>query len=1034
MQSTDCRSTQSVIRPDALHHCSWRESSGGPESYRPRQQRVGHCLVLETRTALNLLGHDPDRLGRAGCHEIAPFLEACTRLAVCVMVARSSGGPRPVLPRSGGYGTYLAILNDVTPSDDPLAKAMATALTTISQSLTGQAPEMTVQSTRNYILHGGAAPANDEYIERWRRWAEDASDAILTYLDALGGLTLGKDGRVELGGVALSPLVLLRDSRVCWFQGTSRDGVSYIASSSSGDLDVLKDNDILDEIRRFLRPSNKDSAHDELSGLYRAFVRDTEGFASPGTAPMDRTVDGIVLRVRWVAKSSAGDYEREDEFKVKPDNQWVWLEGGEWVSYARFLQVISNWPVVVDRLRSRISSLVAEEAKAAAQFSNNRDLIIPRSISTRFRATDEDGKEAAGPGEDGLNSFVDQAAMGVAGQPQVFFLSGEAGIGKTHALLEGTRRRHEELSGSESRSGAPLYLYLSCGGTGLRSISELVDAAVVDTQNLNFKSVLALCRNGLLVLVVDGFDELVGGAGYRDAYELLQPTLDKLEDRGTIMVAARSSYLANQYQSSLRRAQAKVDKSAVHTLLEINRWSTSDVEALFDSNPHWRLFRDRLKDRDLELLGVPFFSKVFNSFAQAYTPVIGDELNLRTVLIDGYLDRELAKLSTTPGPAREGIGVAQLRSVYLEVAGEMFETGSDVVGHDEFILACSAGVELDLSEPRYKSLGDRLSVLCGISATAVEGSPVAFSFEHDLFLESFLADYLWSQYLQNNEKRGAFMERLRYYLLGDATVESLVEKDVSVILAFLAEVPDLSNSDDEMLIQNLSLLAERSVGVATNQQLPILRGLEMRALSVSDRVVEKIWLQDCRVGQLQVASQATLSMVSCHVSQLVLGPQNQDLAGIQVDSLTEFGEVYDNRSAERSQLITSQTDIWSLMASLNLHGAESRLEKLRERPRSPLQNFAEDALVRFASLARPVYVVEASRKVPGDGASRWMRDQFNPCWTDFTNALLDSGAATERSINASGPAKLLISFKIPPQELLDQRDLREAVDFWQRLE
>ncbi|MCD4525467.1 NACHT domain-containing NTPase [Nocardioides sp. cx-173] len=927
-------------------------------------------------------------------------------------------------------------MTELASREDESAQLLARTLSDIASALTGQAPGMTVQSTRNYILHGGAAPAGDEYLNRWRNWAEQASDAILKYAEDCGGITI-RDGVVMLGDVTLAPLVVYRDSRVCWYQSVGKGGrVEFISAISAEQADFFDDDATISSVAPYLE-SQKAPAQDELDGLHRAFIRDTIGFASPGTGPVGHTLEGHTLRIRWILKSSAGDIDRTDDFKVMPDNQWVWNNGNTWVGYSIFLTQISNWGVVIERLKSRTLTLLENEAEATAGFTAGAPaLIIPSEIATTFQASDEAGIKVEGPGQTGLSAFVDDAAVSVAGLPQIFFLSGEAGIGKTHALLNCTMDRHDELESAMPNSGRqlPLYLYVSCSGTGLRSIKDLINAAVVDTQNLNYDSVLALCRNGLLVIVVDGFDELVGGAGYSDAHEILRPTLEKLGDRGAMMVAARSSYLANQYQSSLERAQVRVGKSAIHTLLEINRWSRADVQRLFEANPHWSGLRERLSENDLELLGVPFFSKVFHSYAAETGALATGRVDLRQILIDGYLQRERSKLASTPGQGSETLSVAQLQSVYREIAGEMFEANVQTLDRETFVLACSAGLEMDLTERRYQPMSDRLSVLCGISSEASSESSIQFAFEHDLFFETFLAQYLVSTYMLAEAKLGHFLDHLSQTMLGDTTVETLVDLELQAVLSVLGYSGNLSTNEDELLVQNLSSLAERAVAQATTEDLPALQDLSLRGLTLNDDLVGDVWLSNCSIGRLETTSVAHVALNNCHVSQLVIRSSNADLQRLRVDVRTRIDEVYDGRPDGNSRLVTSQVDVWEMLAGLGLDGADERLDAIRkDRSRTPLEDFAESTLTRFASLARPVYVVEASRRVPGDGASKWMRDPSNPCWADFTDALVGCGLATERGLNASGPAKLWVSFTVQPEKVLDRGSSDAVIDFWNRM-
>ncbi|MFJ8438848.1 hypothetical protein [Kitasatospora griseola] len=104
------------------------------------------------------------------------------------------------------------------------------------------------------------------------------------------------------------------------------------------------------------------------------------------------------------------------------------------------------------------------------------------------------------------------------------------------------------------------------------------DHAAPETRNLTYSVVETLCRNGVLALLVDGFDELVGGAGFNDAVGDLQPWLTTLNGRDVLIVSARSSYYENQFRESLRRAE-ELGERVHHRIAEIRARNTITVRA-----------------------------------------------------------------------------------------------------------------------------------------------------------------------------------------------------------------------------------------------------------------------------------------------------------------------------------------------------------------------------------------------------------------------------------------------------------------------
>src|SRR5690606_788660 len=170
-------------------------------------------------------------------------------------------------------------------------------------------------------------------------------------------------------------------------------------------------------------------------------------------------------------------------------------------------------------------------------------------------------------------------------QSRSYFVSGEAGIGKTRALISTALNRARLVEAEEAGDAPPLrhplFLYVRSTGQVLNSLTTVVNDAVTTTRNLNEKSVQTLCRNGLIALLVDGFDELLGGVGYDDALGSLRPWIEALGGRGVIVVSARSSYYLNQYRSSLKLNQ---NLAVEHRVAEFQRWSDPQIKEFVEAH------------------------------------------------------------------------------------------------------------------------------------------------------------------------------------------------------------------------------------------------------------------------------------------------------------------------------------------------------------------------------------------------------------------------------------------------------------------
>ncbi len=153
-----------------------------------------------------------------------------------------------------------------------------------------------------------------------------------------------------------------------------------------------------------------------------------------------------------------------------------------------------------------------------------------------FIPTRAESAARSGPAIDVLPDLLDEEAD----TTRVMMVNGGAGAGKTCVLRELVRQQAEAyLSGRTSR----LLLYVNAQGRALARLNEALATELQDLKvGLTYHSVAVLAQLGVLVPVIDGFDELLGGSGYDDAFSSLAEFLEQLHGEGQILASARSTY------------------------------------------------------------------------------------------------------------------------------------------------------------------------------------------------------------------------------------------------------------------------------------------------------------------------------------------------------------------------------------------------------------------------------------------------------------------------------------------------------------
>ena len=137
----------------------------------------------------------------------------------------------------------------------------------------------------------------------------------------------------------------------------------------------------------------------------------------------------------------------------------------------------------------------------------------PRNIFISTKARRTDSNNGHSPATELLTDLIENPDSEVT---QIVMVTGEAGAGKTQVLRELVLRQAERYLKGETEK---ILLYVNAQGRALARLNEALATELQDLRvNLTYHSVATLTRVGLLVPVIDGFDELLGVSGYDDAF------------------------------------------------------------------------------------------------------------------------------------------------------------------------------------------------------------------------------------------------------------------------------------------------------------------------------------------------------------------------------------------------------------------------------------------------------------------------------------------------------------------------------------
>ena len=589
---------------------------------------------------------------------------------------------------------------------------------------------------------------------------------------------------------------------------------------------------------------------DLLAYWMETIQTDLGGFSDPGV-PVKMDIDGRTLSARWQIK----DQPQHDKFRLNDagDLRWVRPETDGEFSYPQFLK------------SHRIADL-QQLAKATLRTYK------PASAYVFTRAalddTDSETPVTQGAADKLIADLIAAAGHASSGRTQLLFIKGDAGAGKTTLLEYMTRLQAERYLAGESDF---LFLHVSAQG---RALSRLSDAFAEKTGTLRasftWDGVAPLTRHGLLVPIVDGFDELLGSAGYGDAFSSLRDFLGSLAGSGLVIASARSSFFDVEFSG--RRSLESADASFRVVPLTLNRWGDNEfteyLRKVRDGNETQvkadLVFKSRLTQADSSLLGKPFFAAKFIDYMDAVnTGKFGG--SLFDYLIESFLERESGKIvdrNQKPLLSAEGH-----RRLFAEIVDHMWTAELRHISPDDMrTLAELVGGEQGLSSDDAKQLVAKVTSYAGF-ASADRGN---FQFEHDVYFDYFLASAI-RRALSPSDFKLKYLDR------------GLLSADVAEAV--------VRNSSDADLVLSRVLPVERE-GVL----------LENRRRNTGTLVAAAI----CALGELRAQTLKQLTFL------------NSSLAGVSLVDVVFEGctlRGVDLRDAKLTNCTVSETDVFELRLS-----------------------------------------------------------------------------------------------------------------------
>lgn len=123
---------------------------------------------------------------------------------------------------------------------------------------------------------------------------------------------------------------------------------------------------------------------------------------------------------------------------------------------------------------------------------------------------------------------------------EILLIDGPAGIGKTNlieqiALLRAVAYR---------AAGRPLVLHVKSRGRVLSNLQDLMAFSLQTIRShITYDQIPVLAKHGLVVIAIDGFDELADPNGYEMAWAQLNDLVVSVRGKGTLILAGRDTFI-----------------------------------------------------------------------------------------------------------------------------------------------------------------------------------------------------------------------------------------------------------------------------------------------------------------------------------------------------------------------------------------------------------------------------------------------------------------------------------------------------------
>jgi len=511
-----------------------------------------------------------------------------------------------------------------------------------------------------------------------------------------------------------------------------------------------------------------------------------------------------------------------------------------------------------------------------------------------------------------------------------------------------------------------------------------------------------------MVPIIDGFDELLGSAGYRDAFGSLQQFISELDGSGVMVVSARSSFYDVEF--AIRSAEFLSD-DVLYSLapITLNPWGPEEIGKYL--NIAWEKreldvshieYMESQTKRIRALLGKPFFASQLLEFLKQGLHET-DEIDILDFVIDNYISRETSKIVNRDG--KPLLSRAVHEQLLEEIAEGMWLSEATTLGADELrLLARLIAEDQKVADEVAIQFVEKVTSYSGFQTTG-HGGDSKFRFEHDVYFDYFLGKSVRRQL--EGPITGSFFDR------GIIPEEVIDQAIVHGELA-ASSIPKLVGILDDSVFHGNR---RRNVGIIISRCIQLLK--EVRDLQIISTMFLNVSFEKCVLDNVAFKNCEFYDVNLKGTQFRNCSAENCTASGIYLSDDTLF-EIIGLLPRQGLTSIRTEGDSLEIFSPQRIEAVISRLGALVSSEVHTPVEYSQSARNAVRLLKRVMQVYRRTNLICLDTDDEQMKNIFaDPMWPILEEIMLANGIVKQpEQKETSGKKKYFLRLSVSIEDLM----------------